>query len=76
MEKWEIEHRKRQKAKRNGMSKLTDAQLKSIKESMKIMKDVVRTMHESYDITVTQLGKLDTAYWGMYHEFERTGEDD
>jgi len=76
MEKWEIEHRKKQKAKRNGMSKLTDGQLKSIKESMKIMEDVVNTMHQSYEITVSQLGKLDTARWGMYHEFERTGEDD
>ena len=76
MEKWEIEYRKRQKAKRNGMSKLTDGQLEAIKEAIEVIKDVVSTMHESYEISVTHLGKLDSAYWGLHHQFENTGEDD
>ena len=76
MKKWQIEPRKRQKAKRNGMSKLTDGQLEAIKESIETIKDVVSTMHQSYEISVTQLGKLDSAYWGLHHQFENTGEND
>jgi len=76
MEQWEIEYRKNQKDKRNGMSQLTDGQLKAIKESIETIKDVVSTMHQDYGISVTQLGQLDSAYWGMHHQFENIGEDD
>jgi len=76
MTKWETEYRKNQKAKRNGMSKLTDGQLEAIKEAIEVIKDAVSTMHQSYEISVTQLGKLDSAYWGLHHQFENTGEND
>ena len=76
MEEWEIQYRKNQEDKRDGMSQLTDGQLNAIKEAIEVIKDAVSTMHQSYEISVTQLGKLDSAYWGLHHQFENTGEDD
>ena len=76
MEEWEIQYRKNQEDKRDGMSQLTDGQLEAIKEAIDVIKDAVSTMHQSYEISVTQLGKLDSAYWGLHHQFENTGEDD
>jgi uncharacterized membrane protein len=76
MEEWEIQYRKNQEDKRDGMSQLTDGQLEAIKEATEVIKDAVSTMHQSYEISVTQLGKLDSAYWGLHHQFENTGEDD
>jgi uncharacterized membrane protein len=76
MEEWEIQYRKNQEDKRDGMSQLTDGQLEAIKEAIEVIKDAVSTMHQSYEISVTQLGKLDSAYWGLHHQFENTGEDD
>ena len=75
MEDWEIQYRKNQEDKRDGMSQLTDGQLNAIKEAIEVIKDAVSTMHQSYEISVPQLGKLDSAYWGLHHQFENTGED-
>ena len=41
MEEWEIQYRKNQEDKRDGMSQLTDGQLEAIKEATEVIKELL-----------------------------------
>ena len=67
--KWELDRDKRDALKKKAMSSLTVEQLHAIKETHKTLRHVLSIIADCNDMYLSDVRKLDDAFWKLQNEF-------
>jgi hypothetical protein len=66
---WEIERDKEDALRTKAMNSLTVDQLNAIKETHKTLANVLEMIRDCNDIYLSDVRKLDDAFWKLKHQF-------
>ena len=66
---WEIERDKADAIRAKAMMSLTVDQAKAIKETYKALEDALSMLSEMNDLYLSDIRKLDNAFWKLRNEF-------
>jgi len=72
---WEIERDKADAIRAKAMKSLTSDQLNAIKETHKTLGDALNMLSEMNDLYLSDIRKLDNAFWKIKNEFNLKGDD-
>jgi len=67
--KWELEMDKADAIKAKAMNSLTEDQLKALNKTYKALENVLFNIREMEDLYLSDIRKLDTAFWKLKHQF-------
>ncbi len=67
---YQIEHLKELEANKKAMSGLTPRQLKAIADTRETLLSVTTTINECHDLYLTDIAKLNEAFWHMENAFK------
>ena len=70
-EQWQIARDERQAEQAKAMAKLTEAQRKAIDEAYAAMRIIRGNIYDMSDLYLSDIQKLDSAFWSMYHAFNK-----
>lgn len=74
-EAWQIARDERLAEQAKAMAKLTEAQRKAIDEAYSAMQTIRTNIYDMSDLYLSDIQKLDSAFWSFYHAFNK-GEND
>ena len=74
--KWQIERAKKDVIRANAMKYLTTDQLNTIKETYKALENALAMLSEMNDLYLSDIRKLDNAFWELKNEFNLGGKED
>lgn len=75
-EQWEIDREKADKKRKNGMSLLTEEQIKTLDETYEAVSDFVKDYSDMFDVSSETARKLQFAFWGLRHEFKKENKEE
>ena len=73
---WQIERAKKDVIRANAMKYLTTDQLNTIKETYKALENALAMLSEMNDLYLSDIRKLDNAFWKLKNEFNLGGKED
>ena len=73
---WQIERAKKDVIRANAMKYLTKDQLNTIKETYKALENALATLSEMNDLYLSDIRKLDNAFWKLKNEFNLEDKED
>ena len=73
---WQIERAKKDVIRANAMKYLTTDQLNTIKETYKVLENALAMLSEMNDLYLSDIRKLDNAFWELKNEFNLGGKED
>tara|TARA_B110000285_G_C14686290_1_gene407019 strand:- start:331 stop:573 length:243 start_codon:yes stop_codon:yes gene_type:complete len=73
---WQIERAKKDVIRANAMKYLTTDQLNTIKETYKALENALAMLSEMNDLYLSDIRKLDNAFWELKNEFNLGGKED
>ena len=73
---WEIERDKADALRAKAMKSLTADQLDAIKETHKTLEDALSMLSEMNDLYLSDIRKLDNAFWKLKNEFNLEDKKD
>ena len=71
---WEIQRDKQNALRAKTMKSLTADQLNAIKQTHKTLSDALDMLRECNDLYLSDIRKLDDAFWKLKHQFNLKGE--
>ena len=74
-EDWQIAREKRIAEQATAMAKLTDTQRKAIDDAYEAMRTIRSNIYDMSDLYLSDIQKLDTAFWSFYHAFNKSDND-
>ena len=74
--KWQIERAKKDVIRANAMKYLTKDQLNTIKETYKALENALAMLSEMNDLYLSDIRKLDNAFWKLKNEFNLEDKKD
>ena len=72
---WEIERDEADAIREAAMKSLTVDQMEAIKETHKTLGDALNMLSEMNDLYLSDIRKLDNAFWKIKNEFNLKGDD-
>ena len=70
-EDWQIEREKRLAAQAKAFASLTDNQRIAIDQAYEAMQTIRTNIYDMSDLYLSDIQKLDTAFWSMFHAFNK-----
>ena len=70
-EPWQIEREKRLAAQAKAIASLTDNQRIAIDQAYEAMQAIRTNIYDMSDLYLSDIQKLDSAFWSMYHAFNK-----
>jgi predicted nucleotide-binding protein (sugar kinase/HSP70/actin superfamily) len=70
-EDWQIEREKRLAAQAKAIASLTENQRKAIDAAYEAMQTIRTNIYDMSDLYLSDIQKLDSAFWSMYHAFNK-----
>ena len=70
-EPWQIERDKRLAAQAKALASLTDNQRIAIDQAYEAMQTIRTNIYDMSDLYLSDIQKLDSAFWSMYHAFNK-----
>ena len=70
-EQWEIERDERIAKQATAMKKLTEDQLKAIDTTFNALKNSLSMIKDTNDLYMSDIQAMESAYWDMYHAFNK-----
>ena len=67
--KWELEMDKADAIKAKAMNSLTEDQLQALNKTYKAIEDALYNIREMEDLYLSDIRKLDNAFWKLKHQF-------
>jgi len=74
-EDWQIEREKRLATQAKAIASLTENQRKAIDQTYEAMQTIRSNIYDMSDLYLSDIQKLDSAFWSMYHAFNK-GENE
>jgi len=74
-EDWQIEREKRLATQAKAIASLTDNQRIAIDQAYEAMQTIRTNIYDMSDLYLSDIQKLDSAFWSMYHAFNK-GENE
>lgn len=68
-EQWKAEREAQQKALMDSFENLTEEQQQAIRQMQTTVEGVLSMLNECHDLYLSDIDKLNTAFWKMYHQF-------
>jgi len=68
-EQWKAEREAQQKALLDSFENLTEEQQQAIRQMQTTVEGVLSMLNECHDLYLSDIDKLNTAFWKMYHQF-------
>ena len=70
-EQWEIERDERIAKQAKAMKKLTEDQLKAVDACFNALKNSLSMIKDTNDLYMSDIQAMESAYWDMYHAFNK-----
>ena len=70
-EDWQIEREKRLASQAKAIASLTENQRKAIDQAYEAMQTIRSNIYDMSDLYLSDIQKLDSAFWSMYHAFNK-----
>ena len=70
-EDWQIEREKRLATQAKAIASLTENQRKAIDQTYEAMQTIRSNIYDMSDLYLSDIQKLDSAFWSMYHAFNK-----
>ena len=75
-EDWQIEREKRLAAQAKALASLTDNQRIAIDQAYEAMQTIRTNIYDMSDLYLSDIQKLDSAFWSFYHAFNKGENQD
>lgn len=72
---WQVVRDKRIAAQAKAMEQLTDQQKEAIDKAYEALRSVTVTVSDIQDIYLSDIRKVETALWSMYHAFNKEDKE-
>ena len=67
--KWQRDFEAREKKQIRAFEKLSSDQQQTIRQTQKTLRDVLNRLTECHDLYLSDINKLDTAFWRLHNNF-------
>lgn len=68
-EQWKVDLEKRQAAQAKAFKAMTDGQQQSLKETYKALQRALSMIHDTQDLYLSDVQRLESAFWSINHNF-------